>query len=159
MNNDEGRGNWRSRKLDLPVFYGEVPDGWILQAERYFTFYSLSEKEKVESAVISLEGVALQWFHWEHQRRPIKRWEKLKGLVLRRFRPDEEGTLHEQWMMVGQTNLVEEYNLEFVEKANPLGEIPEKFLMGTYFKGLEENVRRELRLFEPVNLTMQCPWL
>ena len=63
VNNDEGRGNWRSWKLDLPVFYGEEPDGWILQAERYFTFYSLSEKEKVESAVVSLEGAALQWYH------------------------------------------------------------------------------------------------
>lgn len=90
----EGRRNWRNKR-DLPVFYGDDPNGWILQAERYFTFYGLSEKEKVESAIVSLEGTALQWFHWEHQRRPIMHWEELQGLVLRRFRPNEEGTLHE----------------------------------------------------------------
>lgn len=105
----------------------------------------------MESAIARLEGAALQWFHSEHQRRPIRR-EELKGLVLRRFQSDEEGTLHEQLMMVEQINSVAEYNLEFVEKANSLGEVPEKFLMEAYFKGLEENVRGELRLFEPVSL-------
>lgn len=134
-NSGEERGNWRNKKLDLPVFVGDDPDGWILQAERYFTFYSLSEKEKVESAIVNLEEAALQWFHWEHQRRPIRRWEELKGLVLRRFRTNEEGTLHEQWMRVEQIGTVAEHNMAFVEKANPLGEIPENFLMGTYFKG------------------------
>lgn len=101
---------------------------------------------------MSLGGAALQWFHWEHHRRPIKRWEELKGMVLRRFRSDAEGSLHEQWMRVEQRSSVAEYNLEFMEKANPLGEIPENYLMGAYFKGLEEDVRKELRLFEPVNV-------
>lgn len=47
--------------------------------------------------------------------------------MLRRFRTMEEGTLHEQWMMVEQRRSVAEYNLEFVEKANPLGKIPENY--------------------------------
>lgn len=54
--------------------------------------------------------------------------------------------------MVEQTNTMAEYNFAFVEKTNPLGEIPKKFLMGVSFKGLEENVKRELRLFEPISL-------
>nr|QIA97942.1 hypothetical protein AP_R.00g000396-v1.0.a3 [Amaranthus palmeri] len=153
-NEDGGRGNWRNRKSDLPTFWGEDPDGWILQAERYFTFYSLSEKEKMESCVVSLEGAALHWFHWEHQRRPITRWEELKGLILRRFRSVEEGTLHEQWMSVEQTRSVAEYNLEFVEKANALGMIPENFAMGAYLKGLDERVRKELRPLEPFGVML-----
>lgn len=89
----------------------------------------------MESTIVSLEGAALHWFHWEHQRRPIRRWEELKGLVLRRFRSVEEGTLHEQWMTVEQRRSVEEYNLEFIGKGNPLGVIPEKYALGAYFKG------------------------
>ena len=58
------------KKLDLPVFEGQNPDGWILRAERYFSFYRLGEDEKLEAAVVSLDGDALLWYQWEHQRRP-----------------------------------------------------------------------------------------
>lgn len=37
--------NWRYRKLDMPLFDGANPDGWILRAERYFDFYRLNEVE------------------------------------------------------------------------------------------------------------------
>ncbi|CAH1440276.1 unnamed protein product [Lactuca virosa] len=71
---DYGGGtNWRFRKLDMPLFDGENPDGWILRAERYFNFYKLSEADKLEAAVVALEGDALLWFQWEHNRRPITR--------------------------------------------------------------------------------------
>lgn len=106
----------------------------------------------MESAIVSLEGAALQWFHWDHQRRSIRRWEELKGLVLRRFRPLEDGAFREQWMMVEHNQSVAEYNLEFVEKANPLGLIPENYAIGAYLKGLDESVKKELRLLEPVSL-------
>lgn len=62
---------WRNKKLDLATFDGNNPDGWILRAQRYFRFYRLSEEDKVEAAVVSLEGDALLWFQWEHGRRPI----------------------------------------------------------------------------------------
>ncbi|KAK1356693.1 hypothetical protein POM88_049949 [Heracleum sosnowskyi] len=31
-------GNWRYRKLELPVFDGSNPDGWILRAERFIMY-------------------------------------------------------------------------------------------------------------------------
>lgn len=57
-----GRASWRYRKLDLPTFDGTNPDGWILRAERYFKFHHLDEEDKVEAAVVALEGDALLWF-------------------------------------------------------------------------------------------------
>lgn len=41
-----GCSNWRYKGLDLPLFDGTNPDGWILRAERYFNFYRLTEEEK-----------------------------------------------------------------------------------------------------------------
>ncbi|KAL4571571.1 hypothetical protein LXL04_018332 [Taraxacum kok-saghyz] len=66
--NAGGGTNWRYRKLDMPLFDGSHPDGWILRAERYFSFYKLSEADKVEAAVVALEGDALLWFQWEYLR-------------------------------------------------------------------------------------------
>lgn len=47
----------------MPVFDGGDPDGWILRAERYFRFYRLSENDKIEAAVVSMEGDALSGFN------------------------------------------------------------------------------------------------
>lgn len=47
-------GNWRFKKLDLPIFNEENPYGWITRAERYFKFYRLTEDEKVKAAVLRL---------------------------------------------------------------------------------------------------------
>lgn len=82
--------------MDLPLFDGDNPDEWILRAGRYFKFHHLEETEKVEAAVVALEGDALLWFQWENGRREVRSWEEFKGLVLRQFRPTAAGTLHEQ---------------------------------------------------------------
>ena len=59
---DGGGKNWRYRKLDMPLFDGNHPDGWVLRAERHFSFYGLAEEEKIEVAVVSFEANALLWY-------------------------------------------------------------------------------------------------
>lgn len=66
-----GGGRWKYRKLDMPLFEGTDPDGWILRGEKYFTFYHLLESEKLDAAVVSMEGDALRWFTFESRRNPI----------------------------------------------------------------------------------------
>lgn len=55
--------NWRTRCLEFPVFSGDDPDGWIARTERCHEFYHLMEVEKLEMAIIGLEGDALHYFH------------------------------------------------------------------------------------------------
>ncbi|KAL2904878.1 Galactocerebrosidase [Bienertia sinuspersici] len=90
-----GGANWRYKKLDLPLFDGTNPDGWIIRAKRYFNFYRLLAEEKVEAAVVALEGDALLWYQWEHKRKPIRLWEEMKGMILKLFRSTSTGSLYE----------------------------------------------------------------
>lgn len=54
--------DWRRvRKLEIPVFSGENPDGWLYHAERYFEVNGLTEKEKLNVVGINLDGEALSW--------------------------------------------------------------------------------------------------
>lgn len=139
-------GNWRYRKLDLPQFDGTNPDGWILLAERYFTFYRLNEEEKLEAAVVGFKGDALLWYQWEHRRRHIHSWEDMRGLLLQQFRPLHSGTLCEQWLAVKQTGSVSEFKRQFIELAASLERMPENVLMGHFVNGLKEDIRVEVRM-------------
>lgn len=38
------------------IFNGNHPYGWVLKAERYFTFSGLALEEKIEATMVSLEG-------------------------------------------------------------------------------------------------------
>ena len=120
-----GGSRWKPRRLDLPPFNGFELDEWILKVETYFSFYQLSEKEKVEATVISFEGEAMMWYRWLKQRVPMRRWEDLKAMILEHFRPTEDGDLYEQWMSVEQTGSVVDYRREFVTRLTYLNLVEE----------------------------------
>lgn len=65
-------GNWRGessvRRLDMPLFDGTKPDRWIFRVERYFGVNKMTEEEKMDAAVVCLDGEALVWFKWEEKR-------------------------------------------------------------------------------------------
>lgn len=110
------------------------------------------EEEKIEAAVVSFEGDALLWYLWEDRRRPIRRWEEMKAMVLRQFRPALAGSLHEQWLAVEQKGTVSEYRRNFIEMAAPLENVPEALALGHFLNGLKPNIRAEVRLLWPRNL-------
>lgn len=70
---ERGKGNWKYRKIEMPLFEGD-PDEWILRSEKYFTVCHLNEDEKVEAAVVAMEGDALRWYQWENGRTPVVSW-------------------------------------------------------------------------------------
>lgn len=49
------------RKLDMPLFCGEDPLGWIFRVERYFKVNRVAEKEKLDAALLCFEQRALNW--------------------------------------------------------------------------------------------------
>ncbi|XP_063935341.1 transposon Tf2-1 polyprotein isoform X1 [Daucus carota subsp. sativus] len=147
-----GSGNWRFRKLDMPIFDGGDPDGWVLRVERYFAFYRLTEEEMLEAVAVALEGDALRWYQWENKRHPIRRWDDLKMFMLRQFRPVSGGSLYEQWLSTAQTTTVQEYRRKFIETASPLERISEDMLLGQFVNGLKEEIKMEVRLLNPISL-------
>ena len=42
-----GRFDYKGRHLEMSIFEGEDPDGWIFRAERYFTINQLTKLEKL----------------------------------------------------------------------------------------------------------------
>lgn len=43
-------------RLELPVFDGANPEGWIFRVGRYFESHQMTEVEKIEATTISMHG-------------------------------------------------------------------------------------------------------
>lgn len=147
-----GGGNWKYRKLDMPIFYGTDPDGWVLRVERYFGFNKLTEEEMLEAAAVAMDGDALSWYQGENNHLLIRRWRDLRMFVLRRFRSMSGGSLYEQWLVTNQTSTVTNYMRKFIITVTPLEGISEDMLLGLFLNGLKEEIKVEVWLLHPVGL-------
>ena len=148
-----GNGEWRgSRRVEMLVFTGENPDGWIFRADRYFATYGLTEEEKLVVAAMSLDGDALSWYQWTNSREVFRSWENLKRRLLLRFLPTQEGSLCEQFLAVRQQGTVAAYRREFEILATPLKGISEEVMESTFMNGLLPEIRVELRPLQPYGL-------
>lgn len=143
---------YRNRRLEIPVFEGENPEGWVFKAERYFNLTQISEAEKLDAVAIFFEGEALSWYQWQQRRKRVANWEELKGLVLNRFQAIHGGTSEERFLALRQEGSVREYRQWFESLAAPLTEIPDGLLEGHFINGLKAEVKAELRVLRPNGL-------
>lgn len=88
----------RGKKLELPLFQGEDPHGWLFRAERYFTINGIEGGERVIAASICMEGRALGWYQWLDTQEPFVDWEDLREAILLRFGRSKEGDPTERLM-------------------------------------------------------------
>ena len=98
----------------------------------------------MEAAVVSFEGEAFMWYQWEDQKAPLNNWLDLKSLILKHFRPLDEGDMYEQWMVVKQKRSVAKYIGEFVTKLTHLEKITKSVMSGVFLRGLKEEVKTQL---------------
>lgn len=146
MESGRGKYKYRHRKIDMPGFDGSDPDGWILQAERYFTIYQLNNGEKLEAAILALSGDALSWYRWSHNQQPVVTWEQMKALFLKKFRPVLGGNMYEQWNSLTQTTTTAEYVRRYIELAAPLEGVSNDVAIASFLKGLKQEIRDELHM-------------
>lgn len=70
----------------LDKFSSGDPDGWVSQAEQYFTLLGFSEEYWLPLPYFYLEGHALIWFDWLHRNKQFYDWNHFKEKLLMRFR-------------------------------------------------------------------------
>ncbi|KAA0037917.1 ty3-gypsy retrotransposon protein [Cucumis melo var. makuwa] len=147
-----GQKRIKFKKLEMPVFNGEDPEGWFYRAEHYFQMHLLNEREKLEIAVVSLEGRGLNWFRWAENRKRFRSWRELKERMYNRFRCRDFGTACARFLAIKQEGTVSEYLQKFEELSAPLPEMAEEVLEGTFTNGLDPRIRKEVFSMRAVGL-------
>ncbi|CAA7030593.1 unnamed protein product [Microthlaspi erraticum] len=98
-----------SPQIDMPVFDGRLPYGWIARVERFFRLGQYAEEEKLELVCLCLDGAVLNWFNSEVVNVPFSDWENFKQRLLVRFTlaiDDEPGKC---LLCIQQTGEIVEY--------------------------------------------------
>lgn len=124
----------------------------VYWAERYFEINGKTEKEKLASVGVRLNGSALSCLQWTKARDPFRTWESFQQKLLLRFRPTQEGSLCEKLLAIRQERSVEEYRRMFQALAAPLVDLLEEVLASTYINGLKPTIKAEVRLHQPIGL-------
>ncbi|TYK05726.1 ty3-gypsy retrotransposon protein [Cucumis melo var. makuwa] len=147
-----GQERIKFKKLEMPVFNGEDPEGWFYRAEHYFQMHLLNEREKLKIAVVSLEGRGLNWFRWAENRKRFRSWRELKERMYNRFRCRDFGTACARFLAIRQVGTVSEYLQKFEELSAPLPEMAEEVLEKTFTNGLDPRIRKEVFSMRAVGL-------
>lgn len=113
------------KKIELPVFDGSMPYGWISRVERYFRAARYEEHQKLELVALSLTGVVGNWYTWENEEEPFSSWLQFKQRMLDRFAESKDDEPRNRLSALRQTDSVQAYVNEFEELINVVKGIDE----------------------------------
>ncbi|XP_028796878.1 uncharacterized protein LOC114752313 [Neltuma alba] len=134
------------RKLDMPLFSGEDPLGWIFRIERYFKLNRIIDDDKLDAAVLCFENRALNWFQWCEIRSPLRNWIELKRALVLRFHPSQCGGTYEMLMALRQRGIVVEYIERFELLSATLDKCDDEVLIAAFLNGLHPDIKADLRM-------------
>ncbi|KAJ1377544.1 Retrotransposon gag domain [Sesbania bispinosa] len=146
------RGDYRGRKLEIPIFSGDDAYGWINRVERYFKVNDMDDCEKLGAVLVALEDRALNWYHWWEEQTPSPSWVQFKEAVIRRFQPELVQNPFGPLLSIKQTGTVMEYREKFEMISAPLKNADRVMLKGIFLNGLREELQAELKLYNMESL-------
>ncbi|XP_073219539.1 uncharacterized protein [Cicer arietinum] len=142
------------KKIELPMFTGDDPAGWIARAEVYFRVQDTSPEIKVSLAQLCMEGSTIHFFKALVEDEIDLTWEVFKDALLERYGGLGDGSVFEQLSSLKQEGSVEEYIKEFERLVAQVGRLPEAQFVGYFIHGLHDGIRgrvRSLKALGPVS--------
>nr|GEU71565.1 transposon Ty3-G Gag-Pol polyprotein [Tanacetum cinerariifolium] len=152
---DTGHGNNHKPylKLHFPRFSGDDPTAWLYQAEQYFDFQKVPDNDQAHLASLHLEGIAFQWHRWFTKSRGPLTWAEFSTALLRRFGPTDFEDPSETLSRLTQASTVATYIEAFERLSHRVDGLPEVFLLGCFIGGLKDEIRLEVKIKKPRNLS------
>jgi hypothetical protein len=134
-----------ARKVELPLFDGKDPAGWISRAEVYFRVQNTPPEIKVSLAQLCMEGSTIHFFNSIVDEEHSMDWDGLKDALLERYGGIGEGNVYEQLTALRQKGTVEEYITSFEYLTAQIPRLPDKQFQGYFLHGLKEEIRGKVR--------------
>lgn len=136
------------KKVELPMFNGDDPSGWITRAEIYFQIQETSPEIRVSLAQLCMEGPTIHFFKSLLDDEVELTWEQLEAELLERYGGIGEGNIYEQLATLQQVGGVEEYIREFEKLIAQIPRLPDEQYCGYFIHGLKEGIRGRVRIMK-----------
>lgn len=133
------------KKVELPLFNGDDPTGWITRAEVYFQVQETSSEVKVNLAQLCMEGPTLHFFKSLLDENAELTWDQFKVELLERYGGIGKGDIFEQLAGLQQTTTVDDYIQEFERLTSQVKCLPDDQYFGYFVHGLKEGIRGRVR--------------
>ncbi|KAL8153338.1 hypothetical protein V2J09_011098 [Rumex salicifolius] len=136
------------KKVEFPEFDGEDVLTWVSKAEQYFSIQATRPVDRVTTAMVSLNGSALNWIRWLSQQRPYFAWEDLKMELVKRYMGIDASNRFEHLSSIKQTGSVDEFVNELIACASHTHGLGNDQLLGYFLAGMKPEIRVDLQSFE-----------
>lgn len=128
------------KKVELPLFSGDDPAGWIVRAEVYFHVQDTSPEVKVSLAQLCMEGHTIHFFKSLLDENAELTWDQLKLALVERYGGIGEGDIFEQLASLQQEGSIDEYIQEFERLISQVRHLPDDQYCGYFIHGLKEGI-------------------
>ncbi|XP_019265828.1 PREDICTED: uncharacterized protein LOC109243359 [Nicotiana attenuata] len=154
------QGNNHGHRFEIPYFEEGDSRSWLRKCERYFHFNQITDpREKLEAAVLHLNGRTESWYFSYHQSRGTVRWPEFVEEISKRFEESDNSNLNllGEFKRIEKQGSVNEYLARFEDlKAWVLIKyptIPEEFFLGFFIEGLKDEIRHTVKMLDPFSLS------
>ncbi|KAL4385166.1 hypothetical protein GQ457_15G026180 [Hibiscus cannabinus] len=144
-------------KIELQLFEGDNPRGWVKKCEKYFAIFGVPEEQKLEVASMYLVGRAETWFDGYIMQKHRVHWHEFTADICHRFSDKTYTDIIEEFNKLVQKTSVEDYQERFEElkpymlQQNP--HLEEIYFVSSFLSGLKEELRHKVKLHQPKSLT------
>ncbi|KAL5155194.1 Dolichyl-diphosphooligosaccharide--protein glycosyltransferase subunit 2 [Glycine soja] len=123
----QGSNRWRT--LEMPIFEGEDPMGWLTKIERYFRLQAVREEDKLEVVMVAMDGEALGWLQWWESWNLNHSWEGFKIAISQRFQASNLGNPFQALLALEQEETMQEFIGQFEKHVGMAKGLEELFLV------------------------------
>ncbi|KAL4363523.1 hypothetical protein GQ457_04G038370 [Hibiscus cannabinus] len=140
-------------KIELNMFEGQNPRGWVRKCQKYFAIFDIPEGQKLEIASMYLSGKAETWFDGYIMQKHRATWHEFTADLCHRFCDKAYHDVIEEFNKLMQRSTVEEYQERFEElkpfmlQHNP--HLEEGYFVSSFISGLKEDIKHRVRVHEP----------
>lgn len=142
-----------SISLKFPTFDGDDPDGWIFNADQYFTLHVVDDNMKLSIASAHLKGDANAWYRWKRTTVTVTTWLEFCSLVRARFSSKKFIDARMAINTIKQKGTVREHIPEFERLLNFVTDFPEDHLINCFIHLVKPDIGSMVKLLEPSTLT------
>ncbi|KAL4325963.1 hypothetical protein GQ457_11G022560 [Hibiscus cannabinus] len=143
-------------KIELQMFDGANPRGWVKRCQKYFSLLNIPEEQKMDIAAMHLEGKAETWFDGYILQKHRINWPEFAADLCHRFCDRTYTDVIEEFNKLIQKTSVEDYQERFEElkpfmiQQNP--HLEETYFVSSFLSGLKEELRHRVKIHQPQSL-------